>query len=347
MLQHPLTQPADSDTLLLASYLKAAADPLRLAVLRLLKQDSFAVLELCHVLAVKQSGMSHHLKILAQAGLVATRREGNTIFYRRATAAESDSGLLAHSELQQALFARIDAMPLDTSTTNRLTEVQRERTASSHSFFEDNATLFRQQQEQIADYDLYGPAVAQLLDNLDLPAQQLALEIGPGNGQFLAELSRRFDKVIALDNNQPMLAQASEYVSTHKLTNIELRCGEIADLSTDLSAADLKSTALKPDCAVLNMVLHHTPSPAEVIAAVSKLLPANAILLICELSHHQQSWVREACGDIWLGFEPDELSRWFAQANLAGEHSQYLALRNGFQIQIHAARKLPIFPPLV
>ena len=342
MLQHPLTQPADSDALLLASYLKAAADPLRLAVLRLLKQDSFAVLELCHVLAVKQSGMSHHLKILAQAGLVATRREGNTIFYRRATVAESDNGLQAHSDLQQALFARIDAMPLDAATTDRLTEIQRERTASSHSFFEDNAALFRQQQEQIADYDLYGPAVAQLLDNLDLPAQHLALEIGPGNGQFLAELSSRFAKVIALDNNQPMLAQAADYVSTHQLKNVELRCGEIADLSTSLKPADLK-----PDCAVLNMVLHHTPSPAEVIAAVSQLLPANAILLICELSHHQQSWVREACGDIWLGFDPDEFTRWFAQANLVGEHSQYLALRNGFQIQIHAARKLPVFPPLV
>ncbi len=336
-LQQPLHQPADSEALLLASYLKAAADPLRLAVLRVLKQDSFAVLELCHVLGVKQSGMSHHLKILAQSGLVATRREGNTIFYRRATAAESDNGLPAHTDLQQALFARIDHMPLDSSAASRLAEVQRERTVSSHVFFEENAALFRQQQEQIADYDLYGPAVAQLLDNLDLPRQGLALEIGPGTGQFIGELASRFDKVLALDNNQPMLAQAADHVSTHKLGNVELLCGEISDLPADL----------KPDCAVLNMVLHHTPSPAEVIAAVGQLLPANAIVLICELSHHQQSWVREACGDIWLGFEPDELTHWLAQANLVCEHSQYLALRNGFQIQIHAARKLPVYPPYV
>src|SRR6478736_2369295 len=113
---------ADSDVLSLASYLKAAADPLRLSVLRLLKQDSFAVLELCHLLAVKQSGMSHHLKILAQANLVATRREGNTIFYRRAAAAESDQ-----AELQQALFARIDQMPLGEDIAARLLEVQHER----------------------------------------------------------------------------------------------------------------------------------------------------------------------------------------------------------------------------
>ena len=329
------TSPAtgtDSDTLLLASYLKAAADPLRLAVLRLLKQDSFAVLELCHLLAAKQSGMSHHLKILAQAGLVATRREGNTIFYRRAAAAESDD-----SALQQALFTRIDHMPLDADIAARLAEVQRERTVSSHSFFEDNAALFRQQQEQIADYDLYGPAVTQLLDNLDLPAHTLALEIGPGNGQFLGELAMRFAHVLGLDNNQPMLAQATDYVSACKLQNVQLRCGEIDGLPANLH----------PDCVVMNMVLHHTPSPAEVIAAVGHLLPTHAVLLICELSHHQQSWVRESCGDIWLGFDPNELTGWLAQANLSCEHSQYLALRNGFQIQIHAARKLPTFPSLV
>jgi ArsR family transcriptional regulator len=215
--------------------------------------------------------------------------------------------------------------------------VQAGRTASSLSFFEQHASLFREQQEQIADYDLYGPAVAQLLDRLDLPGQRHALEVGPGTGQFLAELARRFTRVVGLDNNQPMLAQASEYVSAHQLKNVELHCGEIASLSHDL----------KPDCVVLNMVLHHTPSPAEVIDALGRLMPANAVLLICELSHHQQSWVREACGDIWLGFEPDELTGWLAHAKLAVEHSQYLALRNGFQIQIHAARKLPISPPVI
>lgn len=42
------------------------------------------MLELAQIFDVGQSGMSHHLKVLAQAELVATRREGNAIFYRRA-----------------------------------------------------------------------------------------------------------------------------------------------------------------------------------------------------------------------------------------------------------------------
>jgi ArsR family transcriptional regulator len=68
----------------LATYTNASADPLRLNILRILGEGSFGVLELCQLFEIKQSSMSHHLKILASAGLVTTRREGNSIFYRRA-----------------------------------------------------------------------------------------------------------------------------------------------------------------------------------------------------------------------------------------------------------------------
>ncbi|HYQ38667.1 MAG TPA: ArsR family transcriptional regulator, partial [Pseudomonas sp.] len=41
-----------------------------------------------------------------------------------------------------------------------------------------------------------------------------------------------------------------------------------------------------------------------------------------------------ACGDVWLGFEQDELARWAEQAGLESGESLYLGLRNGFQIQV-------------
>ena len=79
-----LMNTAETNTIdLLSQALKAAGDNLRLQILALLAQDSFAVQELCQVFASKQSGMSHHLKVLHTANLVDTRREGKTIFYRR------------------------------------------------------------------------------------------------------------------------------------------------------------------------------------------------------------------------------------------------------------------------
>ena len=70
-------------TALLAALCKASSDPLRLQVLRVLREDSFGVGELCAIFGIRQPALSHHLKVLANAGLVATRREGNSIFYRR------------------------------------------------------------------------------------------------------------------------------------------------------------------------------------------------------------------------------------------------------------------------
>ena len=73
-----MTESAPIATDQFARAAKAAGDNLRLSILKLLGQGSFGVMELCEVFGIKQSGMSHHLKVLSQAGLVTTRREGNS-----------------------------------------------------------------------------------------------------------------------------------------------------------------------------------------------------------------------------------------------------------------------------
>ena len=70
--------------------LKACADPLRVQILKALNSDTFGVLELTQIFDTKQSGMSHHLKVLSQSGLVEAQREGNAIFYRRPLSLNAD-----------------------------------------------------------------------------------------------------------------------------------------------------------------------------------------------------------------------------------------------------------------
>ncbi|MDA8962435.1 metalloregulator ArsR/SmtB family transcription factor, partial [Congregibacter sp.] len=59
----------------LAGLCKAAADSLRLRVLRLLRHDAMDVSELCTVLDVRQPALSHHLKLMSAAGLLSSQRD--------------------------------------------------------------------------------------------------------------------------------------------------------------------------------------------------------------------------------------------------------------------------------
>jgi len=313
---------------------KAASDPLRLEVLRVLHNNSYGVLELCHVLNVKQSALSHHLKILAQAELVSTRREGNSIFYRRQSLSNDDSLQL----LQQTLFNSIDAQPLHASIAARIQHIQQERAASSASFFRQQAESFEQQQERIATYSLYGHGVMDLLRNSSLKNFECALEVGSGNGEFLVELSPLFKRVIALDNSSEMLVRAQKHTEKLKLANIGF-------LHSDTHRASQLTgkKKIQADCVVLNMVLHHTASPADIFNDIAQLMHTGGVLLITELCRHQQDWVKDACGDLWFGFEPDELLLWANKAGFVQQHSVYHALRNGFQIQMHSFFKETFF----
>lgn len=305
----------------LPNLLKAAGDGFRLEILRVLAQDSFGVLELCRIFAAKQSGMSHHLKVLTSAGLLSTRREGNSIFYRRAYLVP-DSPLAG---LQQALFASIDQLPITDAVQTQLHELERERSLASQQFFAENAHKFREQQDLIASYPVYAEHVIQLLNNTPLRNWSLALEIGPGEGEFLPVLAHKFSQVVALDSSAEMLNKSRAFSKKQNLRSMEFIHGDTHVL------AEKKVLA---DCIVVNMVLHHTPSPADIFQDLSKALAPGGALLICDLCRHEQAWAREACGDLWQGFEPQDFSRWGNAAGLIEGQSVYFALRNGFQIQL-------------
>ena len=305
----------------LPNLLKAAGDGFRLEILRVLAQDSFGVLELCRVFEAKQSGMSHHLKVLTNAGLLSTRREGNSIFYRRAYLVP-DSPL---ASLQQALFNRIDQMPITDAVQTQLRQLEQERSLASQHFFAENAHKFREQQDLIASYPVYAEHMIQLLNNTPLRNWTLALEVGPGEGEFLPVLAQKFSQVVALDSSAEMLSKSKSFSQKQNLRSMEFIHGDTHVLAVKKVLAD---------CIVVNMVLHHTPSPADIFQDLSKALAPGGALLICDLCRHEQAWAREACGDLWQGFEPHDFSRWATAANLNEGQSVYFALRNGFQIQL-------------
>ena len=89
------------------------------------------------------------------------------------------------------------------------------------------------------------------------------------------------------------------------------------------------------DAVVAAMVIHHQASPAAFFKQAARLLQKGGTLVVAELCQHDQEWAQSACGDLWLGFDPDELISWAELAGLTTAQSQYLAQKNGFQIQVH------------
>jgi ArsR family transcriptional regulator len=270
--------------------------------------------------------MSHHLKVLLNSGLVETQREGNAIFYRRpvlnAGSPESDS--------TRALFELIDRVPLSTAILRQIDLIREQRAVQSRVFFARLGAQFKARQELICDYDQYANASFELLVK-DIATHSLTvLEIGPGDGAFLKHLSPAYRQVFALDNSESMLDIARQYAGRERLTNTRFVSGDISHF---------RSLNQAVDAIVMNMVLHHIASPAEVVAEAAEVLNPGGVMVICDLAHHDQEWARENCGDLWLGFAAAELSNWALAAGLKEDDSIYIGLRNGFQIQLRRFAK--------
>lgn len=65
-----------------AKVFQALCDPKRLAILRLLRGGEQCACVLLGQLDLTQSGLSYHMKILCESGLVASRQEGKWTHYR-------------------------------------------------------------------------------------------------------------------------------------------------------------------------------------------------------------------------------------------------------------------------
>ena len=295
----------------------ALAHPLRMQVLRVMRADSFSVSELCAAFSVRQSALSHHLKILTEAGFLARRHEGTASFYRR----QLPEG--RHQALRQQILYQIDEEPMSTDLTSGLEAVQRLREQQSAAFFRDRGKEIRKQQESITSWEDYSRATLHLLDRAGDFEQSAVIEVGPGDGALLSDLAQRSATVCALDNSEEMLSAARH--NTQEVSNIEYLLGEPKTLTKQRHTFA---------AAVVNMVLHHVADPAALLRDTTLLLRPGGDLIISDLCPHDQAWAREHCGDLWLGFSPEDLRAWAVAAGLEHCAELFFAQRNGFQIQV-------------
>jgi DNA-binding transcriptional ArsR family regulator len=83
-LTPPATVSNENERRRYAAVGRALADPKRLCVLESLASGEVSVGDLSSLVGCQIPNMSQHLAVLRSAGLVTTRRDGSTVFYRLA-----------------------------------------------------------------------------------------------------------------------------------------------------------------------------------------------------------------------------------------------------------------------
>lgn len=294
--------------------LKALADETRLRIMSVLLDQEFNVNEIMKLFGMIQSRISRHLKILADCGLLDSRRDGLWAFYTA-----SDEGRRVFSGLnllvsEEPRFAR------DKTKAKQLVADRKKKTAR---FFDNMAEDWdSMKREIIGDFEL-----GRIITDRAKPCG-VSADLGCGTGDLLPVLANKSESVIGVDNSPKMLEEAKKRFDGRK--KISLRIGELEHLPLRDGEAEL---------AVLNMSLHHLQSPYEVLTEAGRILAAGGRLVLSDLEKHGNEEMRTRYGDRWLGFNTGELENWLEGAGFSVEETEKFPLKKGMNAIVMIARK--------
>lgn len=298
---------------------KALADDIRLRLVRALMAAELSVAELVSVLGIPQSSVSRHLKPLRDSGLVETRRDGTSIYYRRGPA-------ISGTALEQVLAKELTRLPSarqDAGAVKKVLELRRER---SRAFFEKIAGKYGELTQPGGGWPALAAGLAAGFAGQDV------VDLGAGEGELALLLARFAGSVTAVDQSRAMLKEVKARAAAAGLGHVVRVCeGDLESLPLEDASAD---------AVILSQALHHAAQPAQAVSEAGRILRIGGRLIILDLLKHDQDWVREQWADQWLGFEERELGLWMASAGLSEVRVERLpAAAEAFSVLLASAKK--------
>jgi ArsR family transcriptional regulator len=285
-------------------YMRAAGDlyrllgdEIRLRLLRVLagKHGRLNVSELTAVLGIAQSGVSRHLRLLKEAGLVVEERGGGFSFYRLSPAL-LDGAFGGLWTMLHTQFADAAATPAVRGDESRLQEVLRLRREN----FEVHGTN-RGQFVPGRSWAAWSRALGMLLPRVDVA------DIACGEGYLSVESAYWARRVIGIDRSSDVLKRAKALAERRGMNNISWKRGDMDKLPLENGSVDV---------ALLSQALHHAPNPVRTMTEAVRILRPGGRVLVLDLREHDQEWVRDRVGDRWLGFKDEDLERFLTDAGL-------------------------------
>lgn len=258
--------------------------------------------EICRVLGLRQSNVSHHLRKLLDAGLVERRGRSGWVYY------ELDRSEPFAVELSELVSRWAERIPCLSSDMAALSLCHERRSARSREFFDRSA---------VEQPDISGllPDPAGYLDEMlaMLPVDGTVAELGCGAGRLLLELAHTSRRLIGVDQSEGMLSRARQLVALEDLAGrADLRLGRVEHLPMADGSVD---------AVVAHMVLHHVPEPIRALREAWRVLGPAGRLVVAELTAHGNVAYRETQGDLWPGFEPAQLEGWLGSSGFVDINS--------------------------
>jgi ArsR family transcriptional regulator len=281
-----------------SSLYRLLGDEARLRLLRVLRQERLNVTELTGILGLAQSGVSRHLGLLKDAGLVVEEKDAGYTFYRLSPELQNGRRTLWAALEEQ--FEEAAADPAVRADDSRLQEVLRVRKEN----FETHGAADTRDARQLVPGRSWAAWSRAL--GLLLPPLRVA-DLGCGEGYLTLEASRWASRVIAVDRSAVVLNRAKGMARRRRVSNVMWRRGELDRLPVKDESVDV---------ALLSQALHHALDPARAVAEAARITVPGGKVLILDLRTHSEEWVRDKLGDRSLGFREEELTRLMTQAGL-------------------------------
>ncbi len=279
--------------------LTTLGEPIRLRLLRLLEIEELSVGELAKVVQLPQSTVSRHLKTLSDGGWLMRRSDGAATLYRMVLD-DVPSG-------QRALWVTVrDQITVDAELAEdgrRLKSVIAERMTDSQSFFGRVAGEWDDLRAQLFG-DRFTPRAMLSL----LPSNWVVADVGCGTGNASELLAPCVERVISIDQSEPMLGAARQRLA--HASNVQFLTGDVESLPIP---------ARSVDACVSLLVLHHVQDPAKAIAEMARVCRPDrggGVVLVVDMVRHDREHYRHTMGHRHLGFSADDTSRLFSQAGL-------------------------------
>ena len=274
-------------------------DEARLRLLRGLARERLNVTELTGILGLAQSGVSRHLGLLKDAGLIVEEKDAGYTYYRLAAALRDDGQHALWPALQQQ-FDEGASDPVVRADEARLQEVLRLRKEN----FDTHGSADTRDARQLVpgrSWAAWSRALGQLLPPLEVA------DLGCGEGYLTIEAARWAARVIAVDRSEPVLERAKGLARRRRVSNVVWKRGELDKLPIKDQAVDV---------ALLSQALHHAHDPGRAVEEAARITKAGGRVLILDLRSHGEEWVRAKLGDRRLGFRDEELARLMTSAGL-------------------------------